>query len=523
MDSAASLAMRGKGNGSEDQMAVSLSGIVMQYPGTRALDDVSVDFRFDEVHGLIGENGAGKTTLVSVLAGSKLPTAGKITIDGRQAVLHSAGDALRKGIAHVSQEGCLVPGLSCAQNILLGDEPRNALGIINKRELSSRAAALLEKWFPEVSIDLDMTIDSLPMADQKVIEIVRALRGDIRLLILDEPTATLPAREKENLWRIIKTLPARGVGIVLISHFLSEVKALSDRITVLRDGRHVSTLASVEASEAQLVDLMLQRAGGAGTGTAAAQVTRTIGDAVLELEEWKAGAVEVDRFAIRSGEIVGLIGLTGAGHFGFARSIYTGEGVVRGETRYKGQSLRSVNARDMQKRGVAFIPDQRMENALVADWDVRENLAMVHPQHATFGSTGVLSPRKEVHEANEIMSLLNIKAHSSAQMIKDLSGGNKQKVSIGKWLYGAGERYSLMIFIEPTEGVDIGAKREIHGHLKRLAAQGAAIIVTSSDLMEIADISDRVIPFVGGRAHPIIERADFSEIRFISAMAGVIQ
>lgn len=504
-------------------MAVSLSGIVMQYPGTRALDDVSVDFRFDEVHGLIGENGAGKTTLVSVLAGSKLPTAGKITIDGRQAVLHSAGDALRKGIAHVSQEGCLVPGLSCAQNILLGDEPRNALGIINKRELSSRAAALLEKWFPEVSIDLDMTIDSLPMADQKVIEIVRALRGDIRLLILDEPTATLPAREKENLWRIIKTLPARGVGIVLISHFLSEVKALSDRITVLRDGRHVSTLASVEASEAQLVDLMLQRAGGAGTGTAAAQVTRTIGDAVLELEEWKAGAVEVDRFAIRSGEIVGLIGLTGAGHFGFARSIYTGEGVVRGETRYKGQSLRSVNARDMQKRGVAFIPDQRMENALVADWDVRENLAMVHPQHATFGSTGVLSPRKEVHEANEIMSLLNIKAHSSAQMIKDLSGGNKQKVSIGKWLYGAGERYSLMIFIEPTEGVDIGAKREIHGHLKRLAAQGAAIIVTSSDLMEIADISDRVIPFVGGRAHPIIERADFSEIRFISAMAGVIQ
>ncbi|MGZ2438741.1 ABC-type sugar transport system ATPase subunit [Sinorhizobium medicae] len=289
MDSAASLAMRGKGNGSEDQMAVSLSGIVMQYPGTRALDDVSVDFRFDEVHGLIGENGAGKTTLVSVLAGSKLPTAGKITIDGRQAVLHSAGDALRKGIAHVSQEGCLVPGLSAAQNILLGDEPRNALGIINKRELSSRAAALLEKWFPEVSIDLDMTIDSLPMADQKVIEIVRALRGDIRLLILDEPTATLPAREKENLWRIIKTLPARGVGIVLISHFLSEVKALSDRITVLRDGRHVSTLASVEASEAQLVDLMLQRAGGAGTGTAAAQVTRTIGDAVLELEEWEGG------------------------------------------------------------------------------------------------------------------------------------------------------------------------------------------------------------------------------------------
>ena len=504
-------------------MTVSLSGIVMQYPGTRALDDVSVAFRFDEVHGLIGENGAGKTTLVSILAGSKKPTAGKVTIDGKEAVLHSAGDALRKGIAHVSQEGCLVPGLSAAQNILLGDEPRNALGIINKRELGRRAAALLDKWFPEVSIDLDLTIDSLPMADQKVIEIVRALRGDIRLLILDEPTATLPAREKENLWRIIRTLPARGVGIVLISHFLSEIKALSDRVTVLRDGRHISTLAAAEATEAQLVDLMLQRSGKTGASGAAERLARTIGDTVLELEEWKVGAIEVDRFAIRSGEIIGLIGLTGAGHFGFARSIYTGEGMVRGTTRFKGQSLKSINARGMQKRGVAFVPDQRMENSLVADWDVRENLAMVHPKHGTFGSTGVLSPRKEVRGANEIMSLLNIKAHSSAQMIKDLSGGNKQKVSIGKWLYGADERYSLMIFIEPTEGVDIGAKREIHGHLKRLAAQGAAIIVTSSDLMEIADISDRVIPFVGGRAHPIIERADFSEVRFISAMAGVIQ
>ncbi|WKL26357.1 ATP-binding cassette domain-containing protein [Sinorhizobium meliloti] len=258
----------------------------------------------------------------------------------------------------------------------------------------------------------------------------------------------------------------------MISHFLSEIKALSDRVTVLRDGRHISTLAAAEATEAQLVDLMLQRSGKTGASGAAERLARTIGDTVLELEEWKVGAIEVDRFAIRSGEIIGLIGLTGAGHFGFARSIYTGEGMVRGTTRFKGQSLKSISARGMQKRGVAFIPDQRMENSLVADWDVRENLAMVHPKHGTFGSTGVLSPRKEVRGANEIMSLLNIKAHSSAQMIKDLSGGNKQKVSIGKWLYGADERYSLMIFIEPTEGVDIGAKREIHGHLKRLAAQG---------------------------------------------------
>lgn len=504
-------------------MSVSLSGIVMQYPGTRALDNVSIDFRFNEVHGLIGENGAGKTTLVSILGGSRQPTSGRISIDGIEFVLHSAGDALRKGIAHVSQEGSLVPGLTAAQNILLGDEPRIGFGIINKGELKRRAAELVGRWFPEVSIDLDRPVDSLPMADQKVIEIVRALRGDIRLLILDEPTATLPAREKENLWRIIKTLPARGIGIVLISHFLSEVKALSDRITVLRDGRHISTLAAADATEAQLVDFMLQRSGSVAAASTERAAERRLGDTVLDIEGWKAGAVEVDRFQVRAGEIVGLIGLTGAGHFGFARSLYTGEGLISGTCRFKGEVLKGIHARTMQKRGVAFIPDQRMENSLVADWDVRENLAMVHPQHAALGGTGVLSNAREVREASKIMSLLNVKAHSPSQMIKDLSGGNKQKVSIGKWLYGADERYSLMIFVEPTEGVDIGAKREIHGHLKRLAGQGTAIIVASSDLLEIGDVSDRVIPFVNRRASGEIDQGNFSENRFISAMAGVLQ
>ncbi len=191
-------------------MSVSLSGIVMQYPGTRALDAVSVDFRFTEVHGLIGENGAGKTTLVSILGGSRQPTAGSITIDGTPVTLHSPGDALRKGIAHVSQEGSLVPGLSGAQNILLGDEPKLGFGIINKAKLRQRARDLASRWFPQLEIDLDASVESLPMADQKVIEIVRALRGDIRLLILDEPTATLPAREKESLWSIIRTLPQRA-------------------------------------------------------------------------------------------------------------------------------------------------------------------------------------------------------------------------------------------------------------------------------------------------------------------------
>lgn len=502
-------------------MSVSLSGIVMQYPGTRALDNVSVDFRFTEVHGLIGENGAGKTTLVSILGGSKQPTAGAITIDSQLVTLNNPGDALRKGIAHVSQEGSLVPGLSGAQNILLGDEPKLTFGIISKAKLRRRARDLITRWFPQLDIDLDAPVETLPMADQKVIEIVRALRGDIRLLILDEPTATLPAREKESLWSIIKSLPSKGVGIVLISHFLSEIMALSDRVTVLRDGRHIATLAADETSEAQLVDMMLQRLGkstASGTGSKTAQ---TAGPTILDIRGWKAGNLRVQEFSIRGGEIVGLIGLTGAGHFGFARALYTGTGAFSDTYKFCGEEMKKVDARTMQRKGVAFIPDQRMENSLIGEWDVRENLAMVHPDHASFGSTGVISPVRESREAKAIMSLLNVKAHSHRQMIKDLSGGNKQKVSIGKWLYGAKDRYRLMIFVEPTEGVDIGAKWEIHAQLRRLAGQGAAIIVASSDLLEIADIADRVVPFVNGEAAPGLDRQAFSEARFISAMAGV--
>jgi len=504
-------------------MAVSLSQIVMSYPGTLALDQVSAEFRFDEVHGLIGENGAGKTTLVSILGGSKSPTSGNITIDGTEVRLASAGDALRKGIAHVSQEGSLVPGLTGAQNILLGDEPRMGLGVIDKKKLVSRANALLTRWFPQVSIDLDEQVDMLPMADQKIIEIVRALRGNVRLLILDEPTATLPAREKESLWEIIKTLPQQGVGIVLISHFLSEIKALSDRITVLRDGRHIATLEAENSSEAQLIDLMLQRSGSSEAVEQEAQHSRDLGPVVLEVSDWQAGGVVADNFVIRAGEIVGLIGLTGAGHFGFARSLYAASGVTRGKLRFQGEVVNKVDARTMQNKGVALVPDHRMENALIGDWDVRENLAMVHPTHSTFGSTGILSMRREALEADRTMQLMNVKAHSHRQFVKDLSGGNKQKVSIGKWLYGADEHYRLMIFIEPTEGVDIGAKREIHAQMRRLAEKGIAILVTSSDLLEIADVADRVIPFVNGKPGPQIERGAFSEAKFIAAMAGVTQ
>lgn len=499
-------------------MDTRLTDITMQFPGTRALDGVSVSFRSDEVHGLIGENGAGKSTLVNVLGGSLQPTSGRITIGDAEVKLKTPRDALLRGIAHVSQEGSLVHGLDGAGNILLGAEPRTA-GVIAQGRLKAEAAALVQRWFPQVAIDLDAPVGGLPMADRKVIEIVRALRGDVRLLILDEPTATLPAREKEQLWSIIRGLPKQGVGVILISHFLSEIKALSDRITVLRDGRHVVTEKAEALSEGQLVDLMLRRSGDSKMKEQREAARRT-GEVALQVAGWQAGRIRVPQFQVHEGEIVGLIGLTGSGHFGFARSLYNPAGATCDKCEVGGRAVQVHKAHTMRDAGIALVPDHRMENALIGDWDLRENLAMVHPQHAVVAK-GVLSRRREETESQRVMRLMNVKAHSSAQALKTLSGGNKQKISIGKWLYGAQDRYKVMIFIEPTEGVDIGAKAEIYAEMRRLAGQGVAIIIASSDLIEIETMADRVVPFVDQSARAELARPQFSESAFITAMSGV--
>ncbi len=500
-------------------MAIELDDIIVDYPGTRALDRVSVAFRTDEVHGLIGENGAGKTTLVSILGGGRLPTEGRMRLDGAEVRLASPGDALARGIAHVSQEGSLVPGLTGAQNILLGDEPRRFGIVVRRAALQARAQAMLARWFPDLSIDLDRPVETLPYADQKIIEIVRALRGDIRILILDEPTATLPAREKERLWTIIRRLPAQGVGVVLISHFLSEILALSDRITVLRDGRLIRTFPAAGATEAELTALMLQRGHGPAEAGADRRRQRRPGERVVEVSGWRIPEAEVGAFHIRAGEIVGLIGLTGSGQFAIARSLYDAPELQAGTLRLGGAAVPRVTAHEMRRRGVAFIPDHRMIHALIGDWSAREHLAMVHPEAGAV-LPGILSPRRETAGARTVMARLSVKASSPEQAVGELSGGNKQKISIGKWLYGASGRYRLMIFVEPTEGVDIGAKREIHDLLRGLADDGTAILVASSDLIEIADLATRVVSFVNGQALGDLEWPNFSEQSFIAAMSG---
>ncbi|MCF8503007.1 MAG: sugar ABC transporter ATP-binding protein, partial [Rhodospirillum sp.] len=496
-----------------------LSDIMMYFAGTRALDGVDATFRLDEVHGLIGENGAGKSTLVNILGGSLKPTRGRLALEGATVVLESPRHALRLGIAHVSQEGSLVPALTGAENILLGEEPRRFGGILRRRALAETARALVDRWFPGLDLVLDRPVVDLPMADRKVIEIVRALRGKARLVILDEPTATLEAPEKKRLWDIVRSLPQQGVGVVLISHFLSEIQELSDRITVLRDGRRVATLNAKEVSSSLLANLMLRREDATDTGSPPIEtVPIELGAPILSARDWRTPNTEVPSFELRAGEIVGLIGLTGAGHFDFARSLYTRDHVITGELRLHGIPASGTGVRAMQRAGMAFVPDQRMVNALAADGSLVENLTMVHPGFAA--RLGILRGFTERTEAHRVIAFMNIKASSLSQPIKTLSGGNKQKVSIGKWLYGADDRYTILIFVEPTEGVDIGAKAEIHAHMRRLASRGAAILIASSDLGEISEVCHRALPFVHGRARAAIEARDFSESLFISSISG---
>lgn len=496
-------------------MTIALNDIVMDFPGTRALDCVSCVIELDEVHGLIGENGAGKSTLMNILAGGQKPSSGSITLDGTPLELKSSADALAKGIALVSQEGNLVPSLTATQNILLGDEPR-VFGMLQTSQLNKRAADLLAEWFPEFDIDLNVPVQMLDMADRKVIEIVRALRRDVRLVIMDEPTATLQTREKEQLWKIIRRLPERGVGVVLISHFLSEVKELSDCITVLRDGRQVATRQASALDIPKMINLMLAR-GMEGHDAGRAVIS---GDAepVLRVSNWQTDDVRVDDFSILPGEVVGLIGITGAGHFAFARSLFSGLGYSGGTMEFAKTAVDKPTPRHMQKLGMGFVPDHRMENALSAEGTIRENMSVVHPQAgATFG---ILSSSKERAEAGQVMRQLNVRASGPGQTVKTLSGGNKQKISLAKWIYGAEDRYRVMVFVEPTEGVDIGAKQEIYAHIKDLAESGVAIIVASSDLLEIEQIAHRVVPFAGGRPGADIPAENYSEARFIAAMAG---
>ena len=504
--------------------ALEMRGISKTFPGVVALDRVDLTLEAGDVHMLLGENGAGKSTLMKILSGAYRKDAGEIVVDGRPVEIGSPRDALALGIRVIYQELNLVPQLSVAENIFLGAAPALMPGVIDWRTLYARTAALLRDLGLEDSAPDPRTIVArLGLAQRQMVEIAKALAptsatasvdtsGDARILVMDEPTSSLTSREVTQLFALIERLAARGVAIVYITHRLDEVFRIGRRITVLRDGRHITTRAIGDVSVPELVRLMANR-----DLTEHFPKTRVERGAELLRAErvTVAGKLSDISFSLHAGEVVGLAGLLGAGRTELARVIAGAARCESGSIVVDGGAVRFRGVGDAIARGIGLLPEDRKAQGLVSGLTVARNIALPHGRR--LARFGVLPRRSEAAMARPIAEELRVKA-TPTQPVRLLSGGNQQKVVLGKWLAGD---VRVFIFDEPTRGVDVGAKVEIYNLMNRLTARGAGILMISSELPELLGMSDRILVMHRGRIHAEIDRADATEERVLGAALGL--
>ncbi len=480
---------------------IELRGISKSFPGVRALDDVALAVHAGEIHMLLGENGAGKSTLIKVLCGAVRPDAGMFLRDGVKLRIASPADARRAGIAVIFQEFSLVPHLSVAQNIFLGRAPPGRLpGTIDRRSLLAASRRVLEE--SGFAVDPSVKVHRLGVAQQQLVEIAKALSQDARILVMDEPTAALSDREAERLFAMMRRLRQRGVGIVYISHRMAEVLALGDRITVLRDGRHVRTLPAQEATVPELVRLMVGRS----LAATYPRRRRPPGAPILEVRGLGSarGIAGID-LTVREGEIVGLCGLVGSGRSEVARAIFGADRVTAGQVRVFGR-LHTGGPQLAVRHGMALIPEDRKAEGLALIQPVGDNLLAaalprIFPQ-------GWYIPAHARAVATAMVRRLRIVSASLAVPALALSGGNQQKVAIGKWLAAEAR---LFIFDGPTRGIDIGAKAEIFALIDELVLQGAGVLMISSEQSEIVEVCDRAYVMRGGRIRGELAREALTE------------
>ncbi len=466
-----------------------LRGISKQFPGVRALSDVRFDLRSGEVHALMGENGAGKSTLIKILCGVQPPDEGEIVLDRAPVTIANPLHAYALGISPVHQELHLEPNLSVAENIFLGRQPTNRFGLIDHRRLLKEARQVLEEL--GVSMDPQALVGGLSIAERQVIAIARAVSMHARIMIFDEPTSSLSRRESELLMAMIRRLRDQGVGIIYVSHRMEEIFSLCDRVTVFRDGRYVATRDVAATSMGELVRMIVGR----DLESSAPRVATDTGAVVLEVRRLsKRGMLRDVSFSLRRGEIVGLSGLVGAGRTELARTIFCDMLADEGEVLVDGKPFRGRNPRHAIAAGIGLVPEDRKEQGLVISLAVMSNISMAHMCSLT--RLGVLSGARERRLARDYVERLAIRTPTVEQKAMYLSGGNQQRVVIAKWL---AIQPKVLIVDEPTRGVDIGAKAEIHNLLRQLAANGMAILMISSDMPEVLAVSDRVLVMHQGR------------------------
>ena len=500
--------------------ALQMRGIRKTFPGVVALDAVDLTVEAGDVHMLLGENGAGKSTLMKILGGAYRKDAGEILLNGVPVEISGPRDARNLGIRIIYQELNLVPHLSVGENIFLGDLPtRRFPGAIDWPALHDRTARLLT--------DLGMTLDprapvgSLGLAQRQMVEIAKALATsassssegrDATILVMDEPTSALTSKEVTQLFALIARLTARGVSIIYITHRLDEVFRIGRHITVMRDGRHVTTRPVGQVSVPELVRLMANR--DLSDHFPKRRVER--GAELLRVEGLTVRGLLSDiSFSLHAGEVLGISGLLGAGRTELARVVAGADPFDEGRLLVGGIARRFRHPADAIALGIGLLPEDRKAQGLVPGLDVARNIALPHGRR--LAPFGVLSRRCEVEMASPVISELRVKA-TATQAVRQLSGGNQQKVVLGKWLAGAGR---IFIFDEPTRGVDVGAKVEIYNLMNRLTANGAGIIMISSELPELLGMSDRILVMHRGRIQAELAGADATEERVLSAALGL--
>jgi ribose transport system ATP-binding protein len=476
-----------------------MRGITKRFPGVTALDGVDFELEGGEVHVILGENGAGKSTLIKMLSGAYHPDEGEILLDGQRVDISSAAVAQSKGISTIYQEFNLVPQLTVAENIFLGRQPRR-FGIVDRRKMRDEAHELLERI--KVRVDSHAPVSTLGVAQRQMVEIAKALSLDARILIMDEPTASLSGQEVERLFEIVRGLKEEEVGVIFISHHLEEVTEIGDRVTVLRDGKMVGQVPATTDHQ-ELVRMMVGR-------SIEDQFPRRrpeVGEVLLEVKELsREGVLEDISFQVRAGEVVGIAGIVGAGRTELARAIFGADPVDSGEVWVERRRMERFDPREAKHRGIGFITEDRQGQGIVPPLSVAENLAL--SSLGRYTSAGFVNRKEQRSRAQKMIEELTIRTPSPEQEIRYLSGGNQQKVVIGKWLLADSK---VLIMDEPTRGIDVGAKVEIYELMNELTEHGAGILMISSDLLEVLGLSDRILVMAGGRITGELSREEASQ------------
>lgn len=492
-----------------------LVDIKKEFPGAKALDGVGFNVIRGEINALVGENGAGKSTLMKILSGVYKQTSGKVFYEGKELNLENPKQAQNLGISIIHQEFSLIPYLNTVENIFLGRELRKSNGLMDKKRMEKEAKDLLKKI--DVEVDLDLPVDDISVAEKQFVEMAKAIYGNSKLLILDEPTATLTGGEVKHLFDLMRTLKENGVTMIFISHHMDEIFDIADRVTVLRDGEYIGTETIDKATEDSIIRMMV--------GRELKDVYPKSGDkeknkkVVLEVKELKNYKVENVAFKLNKGEILGISGLVGSGRTEVVRALIGADKVEKKEVYIQGKKVNIKTPYEALECGIALIPEDRKSQGLVLDQSVKNNVSLAG-LFKFKNKFGKINRNKENNIVRDYVASLNIKTPSINQFVKNLSGGNQQKVVIAKCL---NTDCQILIFDEPTRGIDVGAKSEIYKLMRQLVKKGISIIMISSELPEILGMSDRILVMYKGEIKGELSPEEASQEKIMYyATGGVV-